>query len=236
MAALEYVGPPVGTNRTTLGYKSYVDEIAATALTQQQADARISELLSGYATTQEVDIGDAGAATLSYVQQQDALRIPLSWKGAANGIATLSGGKVVSSQVTLTGGQRLVQKMYSPSSYHSSTVSITTNTATLFTVSIPNPGYDYRLEIHGYVETNSSVNGGGVIVRARRNSSGGTLLAEGFSRQSASNWSECTFVPVSHAAMSGASTIYFTAIRAGSSGTMQVAPSWANTYVQVIPA
>jgi len=230
VASLAYVGKPIGSSTSTLAYKGYLDQEKAKALTQAQVDTRINELLTGYATKLEVDTGDAGAATLAYVDQQDALRIPLSWKGVANGVATLTSGKVTSSQVTVTGTQRLIKKMYSPSTYGSQQT--VTGEITLYTVTIADPGYAYRVQAYGWANTMASA-----VLRARLNGTAGTIIAQGYSRQSTAGWSECTLIPYNFGEVcTGTSTVYFRALRVGSGTSVTVASLLANAYVQVIPA
>lgn len=235
---LPYVGPVTGPDKSTVGHRKYVSDAALRVLTEAQADARIQSLLSGYATRAEVDAGDAGAVSQSYVQTQDALRIPLSWKGVPNGTATLTSGKVTSGQVTLTAAQRFLKKMYSPSAYHSATRSITTGTYSLYTVSIADPGYSYRIQAWGYCDTKTSVTGAHPVITVRIASSTGTIVSRGYGKASSNNWSECTFVPIGEGTVrTGATTLYVVGSRAGSTGgTIEFSNSLANIYVQVIPA
>lgn len=234
MASLELVGP-AGVGANAVSRLKYVNDKKATALTQVQVDDRITTLLTGYATKAQVDAGDAGAATVSYVDQQDLLRVPKSWLNLANGgPATLTGGKVTTSQYTATGSQRYIKKMYSPTSYGSQK-SVTTET-TLYTVSIADPGWPYWIQAWGWNNVSSNTAGVGTVIRVRVGSTSGTIIAQGYSRQSNQKWSECTFVPIywgGTAALTGATTVYVTAARSGSSGTVTVASLLANTYIQV---
>lgn len=238
MTSLEYVGrSSAAATPGTVADKSYLDQVAGQALTQSEVDDRITTLLSGYATKMEVDIGDAGAATLEYVQSQDAQRIPLSWKGAANGVATLTSGRVTGSQLTITGSQRFIKKMYSPSSYGGQ-VTVTTGSTTLYTVTVQDPGFAYRLQAWGIANVNTSSSSGSAIISVRVGSSSGSTISKGIARMSNSGWSECTFVPIYSGgdALTGSTTLYFVGTRNGSSGTITFASLLANTYVQVLPA
>lgn len=236
MAALEYVGKAISTNDRTVAYKKYVDDKSATSLTHAQVDSRISSLLSGYATKMEVDVGDAGGATLAYVDAQDALRIPLSWKGAANGVATITSGRVTSNQITEVGSQRFIRKMYSPSSYGSQQSS--SGTVTLYTVTVQDPGFPYRCHAWGFVNVNSTSSNGGASVNVRIGSTSGSAISTGWARQSSAGWSECTFIPVysGGTAFTGNTVLYVVGSRHGSSGTITFASLLSNIYVQVLPA
>lgn len=236
MASLSYVGKAIAAD-STIAYKGYVDAKAASMMTQAQVDSRIAELLSGYATRAQVDAGDADGATLSYVQAQDALRVPVSWKGLANGgPATLTSGKVTASQLNATGTQRLIKKMYSPAGYGNQQT-LTTNVITLYTVTIADPGYAYRVQAFAFANVTTSSSSGSASITARVGSTTGATISRGIARMSSAGWSECTVVPIYSGGtdLTGSTTIYFTAQRNGGSGTITIASLLANAYVQVTP-
>lgn len=229
MASLAYVGKPIGTSNSTLAYKGYLDQEKAKALTQAQVDSRITELLSGYATRLEVDTGDAGAATLEYVDQQDALRVPLSWKGVANGVATLTSGKVTTNQVNVVGTQRLIKKMWSPSSYGSQQT--VNSEVTLYSVTIADPGYKYRVQAYAWANTLGSA-----IIRVRLGTTSGTVISQGYGNQTTTGWGETTVIPVRFGEVcTGNTTVYFRGLSAGSASAT-IASLLANAYVQVLPS
>ena len=236
MASLELVGP-AGVGANAISRLKYVNDKKATALTQAQVDDRINTLLTGYATKAQVDAGDAGAATVSYVDQQDLLRVPKSWVNLANGgPATLTGGKVTTSQYSVSSPQQYVKKMYSPTSYGSQRT--VTSEVSLYTVSIADPGWPYWVQAWGWSNVTTNTNGTGVYIRARVGSASGTIISQGYARQSNAKWSECTWVPIywgGTSPLTGSTTIHVTAA-ATSGATGTVASLLANTYIQVFQA
>lgn len=237
MTALEYVGKAITNKDSTVAYRRYVSDKAATSLTHAQVDSRVAQLLSGYATKMEVDVGDAGAVTLAYVDSQDALRIPLSWKGTPNGVATLTAGRVTPDQIVATGEQRFIKKMYSPSSYGSQQ-SVTSGTVTLYTVTIQNPGFAYRCQAWGFANVTTSLSTGSASISVRLGSSSGATISRGIARMSSAGWSECTFVPIYSGGdpLTGNTTLYVVGQRSAGSGTVTIASLLANVYIQVLPA
>jgi hypothetical protein len=94
MAAQSYVGPVAATPEGVATRLSTEDQLAA-GYSRSFADGRAATLAAAYATRNYVDTADAGFVDAAYVAGLDALNVPASSVGAANGVAPLdSSGKI----------------------------------------------------------------------------------------------------------------------------------------------
>jgi hypothetical protein len=108
VAVLTYVGvdpaaAPDVENRTN------VDVLLNAGVSRVYVDGRVEDTISGVvggqprATKSYVDGKDSSYASTAYYGTQDALLVPNSAKGTANGVASLSGGKIPQAQVPVLG-------------------------------------------------------------------------------------------------------------------------------------
>jgi hypothetical protein len=95
VSALNYRGKPIDSGGT-VGYKSYVDQVKATVLTEASIDSTIASRKTPYALQSYVDSQDALRASTSYVNTQDAGKVLLSSKGQPSGPVPLDSSSLVS--------------------------------------------------------------------------------------------------------------------------------------------
>ena len=165
---LEYVGPGVSA-ANDLSYRAYVTQKMADNLSPESIDAAINEALSPYVTKSYVDTRDALNATQAYIQQQDNLRLKLVQKNANNGVAALdSSGRVAANRISSASMQRYPRAFWSPASYHTSPVLLSSSTETqIYTCGITSPGYNYKILVFGTVDGLSAIDGNYPIVSVR---------------------------------------------------------------------
>jgi len=103
MGSLVYVGktPTQGRDIST---RADSEGLLTAGVSRSYVTGRVAELATGKATKVYVDTQDSTFADAAYPAAQDALLVPLTSKGVANGVATLdSGGKIPSAQVPVLG-------------------------------------------------------------------------------------------------------------------------------------
>ncbi|QDH91876.1 hypothetical protein SEA_PHRAPPUCCINO_201 [Mycobacterium phage Phrappuccino] len=103
MSSQLYVGVIGDDDRAVVTRKS-TDEQLAAGLSRAYTDGRVAELAASRATKVYVDTQDAAYADADYYTSRDALNIPNSARGAANGVASLDGaGRIPAAQVPALG-------------------------------------------------------------------------------------------------------------------------------------
>lgn len=184
MGSLRYRGRPVEAN-PDLSYRGYVDAKKSADLTSDQVDALINSGLTAYADKTYVDAQDAKNATKSYIDGQDNLRLKLANIGIANGIAGLdSTGKIPREFINAPLTQHYARGPWTPSAYNTGYTDLTTET-TLYSVTVTDPGYPYRLFVFGEVDLRSSTDSAYGIVNVRAGTPTGEIVSQGFGASSA---------------------------------------------------
>ena len=136
-------------------------------ISQDRVDELIAEGLSLFATKEYVDLQDAQNATAAYIDQQDALRLGLNHVNVDNGVPGLdSSGRVDKSRVNIPSTQEYPMAWWSPSAYNAGTVNATSE-STVYTMTVTDPGFPYRLVVSGTVDVTTNTNGEYPIVRVR---------------------------------------------------------------------
>ena len=157
MANLAFVGP-TPTVDTGLVTKSLLSSLLSGNITQGQMNNLISSGLAPYATTAYVDQQDLLLATPAFIDSEDALRLSKAKLNTPGYPFTLdSSGKVPAAII----GSNAKRQRYPKTSVASGGGSAsTTSTATLGNlISIPAPGYDYKLLAMGTVHAQISTDG-----------------------------------------------------------------------------
>lgn len=155
MPALRYVGPvPVASNSviTRQATDSNLTGMATAADLQSKVDTAVAP----YALKTYVDQQDGLLATKAVVDAADALRVPTSWKGAANGVCDLSGTSIPAARIPkgLTFQVPMV-RTYTSADFYST---VTTGTEDVFyptSISLPSlsgTGNYYRFLVFGTFE------------------------------------------------------------------------------------
>lgn len=235
MTSLNLGGPPITSAAKQVAHLSYVDTVKAQALTQAQVDSRIATNLTGYVTKAYVDQQDATLATADYVNQRDALKVPLTQRGQPNGVATLVSSLVPAAQLP-TVVQRNPRGPASPSGYNTGSVSTSGTEVTLYTMNITDPGYSYRLMIWGYSEASASDGTTTGLVYARQNGTAGAILAVGQTKMGA-DFGDVVWGPtLNGSVLTGASTIYIRGLRQQGSGTIAFSNFNPNCAAIIVPA
>lgn len=179
MGALEYVGATQSAS-TDLVTRVYVDGLLTTNLSQSAVDAQITSGLSSYVTKSYVDTQDALNATKSFIDTADALKLHLNQVNVNSGIAGLdASGRIDVARVSIASTQRWPTPFTSPSAYHTSLQSSSTSETQLYTITVADPGYAYRLFLSGAVDTQTDTAGQYPIVRVRRGSNTGPIVGVG---------------------------------------------------------
>jgi hypothetical protein len=91
MSTLKYVGRYTPGSEFFLAHKAFADDYwAAVKVDNAYIDAQMVDLLATLTTASFVDSRDATKAKKTYVDNQDALYVPTSQRGAAGGVAPLN--------------------------------------------------------------------------------------------------------------------------------------------------
>ena len=193
ISALGYDGPDPASGDIT--NQKYVNTLAARNISQDQVNTLISEGLSLFATKTYVDNQDAQNATQAYIDQQDALRLGLNKVNANNGVPGLdSKGKVDKARVNIPSTQKYPMAYWSPTTYNAGNVTATVE-STVYTMTVADPGFPYRLMVTGTVDTMISIDGEWPVVRVREDSSTGTIVAIGRGSPESYDHSTAIIVP-----------------------------------------
>lgn len=179
MATLKYVGAAQSAANDLVN-DAYVTSLSAGNMSQATVTSMTNAAFASNVLKSYVDAQDALNATAAYVDAGDATRLHLSQIGATNGVVgLLSTGKVEASRLNVASLQRWPKPFISPSAYQSSAVTTAATEAQLFTVSVADPGFVYKLLVSGVVDGVSSADGQYPMVRVRQGSSTGQLVGRG---------------------------------------------------------
>lgn len=144
-------------------------------------DNAINAQLSGFATVSYVDGRDALNATQAYIDAQDNLRLKLAQKNIANGIPSLdANGRVAPARINAILTQKYIAGPWSPNSYHTVPVDITTE-QTLYSLSISDPGFPYKLMVFGQVDGRNDLESEYAVINVRAATATGEIIAQGIS-------------------------------------------------------
>lgn len=187
MATLKYVGKRIqddGSNpnrASDLVHKSYLDTLTAGNMIQGDVDTRITSNMSGYATNTYVSSAVSSLATPTYLATQAGNYILNSQVGIANGPIRLGpGGRISPGQISAASTQRWPTPFWTPASYNAAPITATTTPVTIYTASVPNPGFTYKLLVHGTVDAKVSLdNGEYPQIIIRQGSTTGQIVASG---------------------------------------------------------
>lgn len=174
---LQNLGAPVSDN-ADLVYEDYIDVVKAADLTTGEIDTRINSGLSGYATDSYVDAQDALNANQAYVDAGDATRVRLTQKDVNNGVPGLdTTGRVSINRINLPTTQKYNAGPWSPPSYPGATA--LTTEVTLTTCPITDPGFPYKVIVHGQIDSRISVASEYPVITVRQGSTAGPVVASG---------------------------------------------------------
>lgn len=196
MPALRSVGPvPVASNGVVV--RSTVDNTLTGMATAADLQTKVDTAVAPYAQKTYVDSQDGNLLTKAQVDSADALRIPTSWKGAANGVCELSGTTVPSTRYSKGRTYPVIMSNY----YHHTEFNAATTSSSAIvldsTTSLPNNNAYYRILAFGNFEAWSpaTVKSGKPYFAVYCN---GVLIAYGGGREANSSEfsSPITVVPV----------------------------------------
>lgn len=174
-----YVGAYPSDPRDLVDVQYITDQIAALNLSEPTVQSLIGSGLAAFANKSYVDAQDALNATKAYVDTGDATKLHVSQIGANNGIVGLNANGVIDlSRLNLSANQRWPSPFNSPSSYFSSATAFTTE-GTLYTASVADPGYIYKLLIFGVIDAKTSVDGEWPVLYVRVGATNGPIVAYG---------------------------------------------------------
>lgn len=169
--------PAVNADVVTRNYVTGVRGTSSLSLTE--ITTLIATGLAPYANKTYVDSRDSLNASKSQVDSGDADRLKAATIGANNGVAGLdAAGRVAPLRVPGSSTQRWPKGFYTPASYSSATSASGTET-TIFTLSVPDPGFPFRLLISGQVDCRTATDGDAPVVRVRVGSTVGPTVATG---------------------------------------------------------
>lgn len=172
-----------------------MNSLLASNISQARVDELIAEGLSLFALKSYVDAQDAQNATEEYIDDQDALRLGLNKVNVNNGVPGLdSTGKVDRARVNIPSTQEYPMAFWSPSAYNAGTVTATSE-STVYTMTVTDPGFPYRLMVTGTVDVFTNTNGEHPIIRVREDSTTGTIVAMAKGGAESYNHSTATIVP-----------------------------------------
>lgn len=179
MAELKLVGPLASADND-ISTRGYVTQATSTDMSASEIDSRVTDLLTVYSTKAYADTQDALNATSAYVDAGDATRLKLIQKDAVSGVAALdSSGRANRNLINTASGQRYPKGLWTPGSY-GSPVTATSGETALFSESISDPGYPYRLVVQGTLSGLSGIEGAAPVVVVRAgNATTGQIVARG---------------------------------------------------------
>jgi hypothetical protein len=182
-----YVGPPA-TADADLATRGYITTAMSTDMTVEQIDAAVSARLSSlFASKTYVDTQDQLNANADFVATGDATRLKLAQKNTANGIAGLdAGGRVDRNRINRPSQQRYPRVLWTPTSYGSPVVG--TTESTVYTVTVTDPGYPYRLAVFGNVDALTTFDSAAPQVLVRAGSTAGPVVASGIGTTESYNY------------------------------------------------
>lgn len=199
MAELDWIGRNAADDNDP-SYRDYTATNIAKNLTQSQIDAAINLEYNKYADKTYVNQQDLLNATQKYVDDRDALNILATLKDQPNGVAGLDSlGYMSRSHIPAADTQRFPRVFWSPAvaSYNAAavTANATTPEATVYTCSVSDPLYNaagvsnqYKLVVHGSVETWTDTDGVTPVINVRAGTASGQIVARGFGGQTSKAW------------------------------------------------
>ena len=203
MTTLPYVG--VGpTAALDISDRGYLVSLQALTLPQETVTTLITTGLTTYATRSYVDAQDALLATKAYIDGKyangdpipdtdtlnynpkggDASRIlktRINTNGGPVGLDSI--GKLDRAILTIPDEQKWPAPSSSPSSYNASPVTtsgVASIESTVYTHTVPDPGYPYNLLVFGQVDVATSVDDNFPNISVRADSPTGTLVGTGY--------------------------------------------------------
>lgn len=157
MPTLKFLGGE-STAPTSVSIRSYIQDLLAGNLTQSEVNDLIAARLSAYATKTYTDGRDALLADSAFIDAADASRLSRSSLNVPGYPFTLDGnGKIPASRIKVSGMQYYPFTTAAPAGGSATTAS----TATLQNISIPDPGYPYRILVFGTVHGSVATDAGG---------------------------------------------------------------------------
>jgi hypothetical protein len=188
---LNWVGRPAATAQDP-SYRQYTDTALAANLTQAEIDAQANAVYAPFAAKTYWQQRDLLLATQEYVDGRDALRVPLASKDAASGVPSLDGtGKVSRARIGQADNQRFPRSFWSPAAYNSADVSVSSGESSLYSCNVTDPGFPYKLLVHGQVDTATNSDGMWPVVNVRVGAAfdpAGAVVASGLGPATSTAW------------------------------------------------
>ena len=253
MSTLPYVG--VGpTADLDLSDNAYLLSLQAANLAQDAVTTLITNGLNVYATRAYVDAQDALNATKAYIDGKyadgstipntdlvnynpnggDASRIlkaRIDTDGGPVGLDAI--GKLNRAILTIPDAQKWPSAGSSPSSYNASPVTtggVASVESTVYSYTVPDPGYPYNLLVFGQVDVSTSVDDNYPIVNVRADTPTGTLVGTGTGV--AENYGIAPAYDATGVGYNGASVASFTYNHTGTAGAYLIVDivNWGDNY------
>lgn len=165
MATLKYVGrTSTGTDEAST--RGYIASLLGTNLTQSAVTAAITARLADYASVDDVKAKDNLLADTDFIDAADKTRLALTdlvdryatVDKAGRPFKLIADGKVPPERVRVTTSQRYPNTV----AIGGGGAATTSSEVSLFTVSVPDPGYPYRLLVTGSVYAQVTTDNGSV--------------------------------------------------------------------------
>lgn len=196
MGSLIYVGKTPAEGRD-ISTRSNVEAQLTTGVSREYVTDRVVSLASSKATLAYVNSQDSTFAEANYHTIGDATLIPLTAKGAADGVAPLdSGGKIPSAHIPVLGAGMLRGPYGFTAAYTGVASTVPLKIADLF--SGP-PGLSCQLLVWMTVAVNSDSNETRPVIEVRYSTTGGTtygsqtICAQGYGR---TGWTDTQVITV----------------------------------------
>lgn len=153
---LRFVGGSVGDSNE-ISTKEHIENLLDGNLTQDQVNTIISNRLSAYATKTYVDTKDSQLADSAFIDAQDSSRLDRSQLNQIFMPFTLDGdGKIPARFVKVTDTQKFPSIAVATEGGGGTTSASTP----LLSLSVPDPGYSYKLLVFGTVSAVASADNG----------------------------------------------------------------------------
>lgn len=163
MSALKYLGRSSPASDFFVAHKSFTDTYwASVKVDNAYIDANMTDLLATLSTQSYVDTRDGTKAKKTYVDTQDGLYVPITARGAANGVAPLNSSTQVPA-INVPPGiltDRVPVPVLNPTLLitgpHTVLDSANTQEYLAATLDVADPGWPYTPVIFGQVMGNGS--------------------------------------------------------------------------------
>ncbi|AVO25143.1 minor tail protein [Rhodococcus phage Finch] len=176
MPPLKNMGRPGDTDASMMTKETIDARFAATSVSSQDVTNQINAQTGELVTKTYVDQQDSPLATKLYVDNQDGAYVNLASRGVANGVAQLGAdGKIPAGQLgTIPDRRPVFLNGATISSFSPWTISSVPGSYRIAQLSIPDPGWPYRIFMFASVENRSSAAGGSIgrviaVLRGRSN-------------------------------------------------------------------